>query len=47
MTVVAGPGRVLILYDLLDEIAQLKAASADVGVVARHAAEFRRLRAEL
>ena len=39
--------RPLVIYDLLDEIARLKAAGTDAGEVDRRVAEFRRLRAEL
>lgn len=39
--------RPLILYDLLEQIAWLKAIGADPNEVERLAAEFRRLRAEL
>ena len=39
--------RPLILYDLLEQIAWLKAIGADPDEVERLAAEFRRLRAEL
>ena len=39
--------RPLILYDLLEQIAWLKAIGADPNEVEQLAAEFRRLRAEL
>jgi hypothetical protein len=37
----------IVLYDLLDEIARLQAEHADPIEIARLAAEYRRLRAEL
>ncbi len=39
--------RPLVLYDLLEQIAWLKAVGADPDEVERLVAEFRRLRAEL
>ena len=39
--------RPLVLYDLLDKIAWLKAIGADPAEVERLASEYRRLRAEL
>lgn len=39
--------RPLILHDLLEQIAWLKAIGADPDEIERLAAEFRRLRAEL
>lgn len=39
--------RPLVVYDLLEQIAWLKAIGADPDVVEQLAVEFRRLRAEL
>ncbi len=39
--------RPLVIWELLERIAVLKAAAADPGEIDRLAAEFRRLRAEL